>query len=347
MSRRRELELAAAYDTARPRLVRVAYAILGSQADAQDVACDCWLRLVNTDAREPILDVEAWATVAVARMALDVLRSARMRRETYVGSWLPEPHVEPHVEPLGVGPCAGDPADRVTLDESVSYALLVMLETLSPAERTAWVLHDLFRLPFAEVAAAVGRSAAAVRQLAARARCHIAAGAPRLDVDQTRHQAVVGAFTRATNTGDLAGLLAILDPQVFLTSDGGGHVTAARRPIHGAERVARFLLGIASKAPKDQRLLPVTVNGDLGLALLDAEQPRGHRRDHRPGRPHPTSRPGTRPRQTRAAPTEHRNPNPWRGEYRSTNNPRIVPSHSAIRMRAARTLARDKEDQQP
>jgi len=269
MSRRRELELASAYDTARPRLVRVAYAILGSQADAQDVASDCWLRLVNTDAREPILDVEAWATVAVARMALDVLRSARVRRETYVGSWLPEPHVEP----LGAGPCAGDPADRVTLDESVSYALLVMLETLSPAERTAWVLHDLFGLPFAEVAAAVGRSPAAVRQLAARARCHIAAGAPRLDVDPTRHQAVVGAFTRATNTGDLAGLLSILDPQVILTSDGGGHVTAARRPIHGAERVARFLLGIASKAPKDQRLLPVTVNGDLGLALLDAEQP--------------------------------------------------------------------------
>jgi len=269
MSRRRELELASAYDTARPRLVRVAYAILGSQADAQDVASDCWLRLVNTDAREPILDVEAWATVAVARMALDVLRSARVRRETYVGSWLPEPHVEP----LSVGPCAGDPADRITLDESISYALLVMLETLSPAERTAWVLHDLFGLPFAQVAAAVGRSPAAVRQLAARARCHIATGAPRLDVDPTQHQAVVGAFTRATNTGDLAGLLAILDPKVILTSDGGGHVTAARRPIHGAERVARFLLGIASKAPKDQRLLPVTVNGDLGLALLDAEQP--------------------------------------------------------------------------
>lgn len=151
-------------------------------------------------------------------MALDVLRSARVRRETYVGSWLPEPHVEPR----GAGPCAGDPADRITLDESVSYSLLVMLETLSPAERTAWVLHDLFRLPFGEVAAAVGRSPAAVRQLAARARRHIATGAPRLDVDPTQHQAVVGAFTRATTTGDLAGLLAILDPQVVLTSDGGG-----------------------------------------------------------------------------------------------------------------------------
>lgn len=249
--------------------MRVAYAILGSQADAQDFTSDCWLRLVNTDAREPILDVEAWATVAVARMALDVLRSARVRRETYVGSCLPEPHVQP----LSVGPCAGDPADRITLDESISYALLVMLETLSPVERAAWVLHDLFGLPFAQVAAAVGRSPAAVRQLAARARCHIAAGAPRLDVDPTQHQAVVGAFTRATNTGDLAGLLSILDPKVILTSDGGGQVSAARRPIHGAERVARFLLGIASKAPKDQRLLPVTVNGDLWLALLHAGHP--------------------------------------------------------------------------
>lgn len=269
MSRPRELELASAYDAARPRLVRVAYAILGSQADAQDVASDCWLRLVNADARAPILDLEAWATVAVARMALDVLGSARVRRETYVGSWLPEPHVEP----LSAGPCAGDPADRITLDESVSYALLVMLETLSPAERTAWVLHDLFGLPFAQVATAVGRSPAAVRQLAGRARCHIATGAPRLDVDRTQHQAVVGAFTRATTTGDLAGLLAILDPKVILTSDGGGHVTAARRPIHGAERVARFLLGVASKAPKGQRLLPVRVNGDLGLALLDDGKP--------------------------------------------------------------------------
>jgi len=242
--------LAAAYDAERPRLVRVAYAILGSHAEAEDVVADCWLRLVAADEREPVRDVAAWATVTVARAALDVLRSARVRRETYVGPWLPEPVV-------------GDLADQVSLDDSVRYALLVALERLTPAERTAWVLHDIFEMPFDEVADAVGRSPEAVRQLARRARQHVAAGTPRVTVDAGTHDRVVGAFLGAAAGGDLAGLVRLLDPSVVLTSDGGGVVNAARRPVLGPDRVARFFAGVAQK---DGQVEIVDVNGRTGIA---------------------------------------------------------------------------------
>lgn len=251
--------LAVAYAEHRPRLVRVGYAILGSRAEAEDVVADCWLRLVETDAREPVRDVLGWATVAVSRAAIDVLRSARVRRDAYVGPWLPEPVVHDAVL---------DPADRVTLDDTVRYALLVVLEQLTPAERTAWVLHDLFGLPFDDVARAVGRTPAAVRQLARRARTHVAAGTPRVEVDRTTHDRVVTAFVTAAAGGDLAGLVGLLDPAVVLTSDGGGVVNAARRPVLGPDRVARFMAGVASK-PTAATYEPVEVNGRLGLAATD------------------------------------------------------------------------------
>ena len=244
----REAALAAAYQQARPRLVRVAYAVLGSHAEAEDVVSDCWLRLAAADAREPVLDVEAWATVTVARAALDALRSARRRREVYVGPWLPEPVVGLETV-AGAGPPGPDPADRVTLDETLSYAMLVVLETLTPAERTAWVLHDVFGLPFPAVAEAVGRTPAAVRQLAARARAHISARAPRVTVGTAEHAAAVTRFLEAAIGGDLAALVGALDPDVVLTSDGGGQVSAARRPVHGADRVARLLLGLIGRIP--------------------------------------------------------------------------------------------------
>ncbi len=234
--------LAGEYDALRPRMVRVAYAILGSRAEAEDVVADCWTRLVDADAREPVRDVTAWLTVAVARAATDVLRSARVRREAYVGPWLPEPFVAT----AGPGDHA-DPADRVTLDETVGYALLVVLEALSPAERTAFVLHDVFGLGFAEVATVVGRTPAAVRQLASRARAHLAAQRPRFEVDRTAHEEVLGRFLAAAAGGDLDALVATLDPDVVVTSDGGGVVSAARRPVLGADRAARYLLGIVAK----------------------------------------------------------------------------------------------------
>ena len=269
----REDELAAEYTRIRPRLLRAAYALLGTQADAEDTVADTWLRLTAADQRERVADVEAWAVVAVSRRVLDVLRSARIQREAYVGPWLPEPLIERLPGPAGPDglPELADPADRVTLDESVSYALMVVLETLTPAERTAWVLHDLFGLPFPEIAGVVGRGPAAVRQLAARARAHVRAGAPRVAVSSAEHQHAVDAFFRAAAGGDLAGLVAVLDPGVVLTSDGGGQATAARRPVQGADRVARFLVATAATISAVQRVVPLTVNGGPGLAIVEPD----------------------------------------------------------------------------
>ena len=254
----RQLRLAEDFQAARQRLVRVAYSILGSRAEAEDAVADCWLRLVRADQREPVEDVLAWSTVAVARISLDVLKSARIRRESYVGPWLPEPDV------------AGDPADRVTLDDSVRYALLVVLEELSPAERTAWVLHDLFDMPFAEIAATVGRTPAAVRQLASRARRHVAARTPRMDADQTEHDEVVAAFLAAAAGGDLSALVQTLDPSVVLTSDGGGVVSAARRPVEGPDRVGRFVLGVLRKLQGD--VATAQVNGRTGVVVHEEDR---------------------------------------------------------------------------
>lgn len=255
--------LAAEFEVLRPRMVRVAYAILGSRTDAEDVVADCWIRLTEADLRDPIRDLTGWLTVAVARAATDVLRSARVRREAYVGPWLPEPFV------AAVPGASADPADRVTLDETVSYALLVVLESLSPAERTAWVLHEVFGLPFPEVAAVVGRSPAAVRQLASRARAHLSAELPRFRVDRNDHDAVLGRFLAAAAGGDLAALVATLDPAVVLTSDGGGVVSAARRPVRGPDRVARFILGTLERGAAGAEVVMVTVNGAPAIGMRE------------------------------------------------------------------------------
>jgi RNA polymerase sigma-70 factor (ECF subfamily) len=254
--------LAAAFSQARPRLVRVAYAIIGSHSEAEDVVADCWFRLVAADADAPVRDVEAWAVVAVSRMALDVLRSARVRREQYVGPWLPEPVV------AAADATAADPADTVTLADEVGYAILVVMETLSPAERTAFVLHDLFGVTFDEVAAIVGRTPAAVRQLASRARRHVRGQSPWPSTDAAEHRRVVEAFAAAATSGDLAALIRVLDPDVILVSDGGGLVTSARKPVLGADHVARFLLGVLAKGQLgDDAIDQVAVNGALGFAV--------------------------------------------------------------------------------
>ena len=251
-----EAELAVAFHDHRPRLVRVAYAVLGSVTEAEDVVADTWLRLARAHERDAVHDVLAWSTVAVARAALDVLRSARVRRETYVGPWLPEPVIT-----------TPDSTDQVSLDESVRYALLVALERLTPAERTAWVLHDVFAVPFTEVADAVGRNPAAVRQLASRARVHVRATAARRTVDAAEHERVVTAFLAAVRAGDLVALTAALDPDVVLTSDGGGAVRAALRAVHGPDPVARLILGITGTSTL--RIRRVTVNGGTGLTLSE------------------------------------------------------------------------------
>lgn len=271
MARDREAALARAYERARPRLVRIAYATLGSHAEAEDIVSDCWSRLVTADGRESILDVDAWATVVVARAALDSLRSARHRREHYIGPWLPEPLISNGTAVVGANPdSADDPAERVSLDDQISYALLVVLETLTPAERTSWVLHDLFGMSFSEVADSVGRTPAAVRQLAARARVHVNARVPRVAVTPIQHDAAVRSFLAAVAGGDLSALLSSLDSQVVYTSDGGGKVTAARRPVVGADNVVRFLQGLITNFSEGQRVQTITVNGRSALGIYDS-----------------------------------------------------------------------------
>ena len=253
------------FAAARPRLLRLAYSQLGDLAESEDVVQEAWLRLDRAGA-DTIDDVDAWLTTVVARLALDALRSARSRRETYVGPWLPEPIVGAPVAAASSGEPA-DPADRVTLDEDVSFALLAVLEQLSPAERTAFVLHDVFDVPFAEVAQVVGRTPEAVRQLAARARRHVADQRPRHPSTAEEHARLVQSFGTAVAEGDLRTLLEVLDPDVVFTADGGGIALAARKPVHGAERVARAWLALARTAGSGARGGIVEVNGAAGLLL--------------------------------------------------------------------------------
>ncbi|OHV45162.1 RNA polymerase sigma factor SigJ [Pseudofrankia sp. BMG5.36] len=289
----RAAELAAAFEAERGYLRGLAYRILGSFADAEDVVQEAWLRLARADV-EPD-DLRAWLTVVVGRLCLDELRSARARRESYIGPWLPEPLAEVGgldavaVYAAGTAGAVGaaaqraaaaslpDPAaDRVTLAESVSMAMLVVMETLTPAERTALVLHDVFGYGFDEVAEITGRTPAASRQLASRARRHVRSRGARFDPDPAHGWRVAEAFQRAADGGDLAALVELLDPDVVLRSDGGGVAQAARRPIVGAEKVARFLLGILVKAARDpagaRMIVPAEVNGGPGfLGYLGGE----------------------------------------------------------------------------
>ncbi|MEU5884147.1 RNA polymerase sigma factor SigJ [Spirillospora sp. NPDC047279] len=255
-----EERLARAFEADRPRLLRVAYTMTGSLVEAEDCVQEAWLRLRGLEDPADVRDLAAWLTTTVSRLALDALSSARARREHYVGTWLPEPLV---------GDRSHDPADRVTLDESVSMALLVVLERLSPAERTAFVLHDVFSVPFAEIAGVVGRSPAAVRQLASRARRHVEAGRPRTPATAAEQRKLVEAFMAACQEGDLPGLVALLDPDVVLRGDGGGKVPALLRAERGAERVAGMLAARA-RAAGALDILPADVNGAPGLVIREA-----------------------------------------------------------------------------
>ena len=245
---------------ARPWLLRLAYSELGDLGEAEDVVQDAWLRLERADP-ESVDDLDAWLTTVVGRLALDRLRSARARRETYVGPWLPEPVVAVAAE---------DPADRVALDESVSYALLALLEQLSPSERTAFVLHDIFDVPFGEVAKVVGRTPEAVRQLASRARRHIAGQRPRFEASPQEHARAVRAFAHAVAEGDLDSLVAVLDPDVVWTADGGGRAIASRKPIQGADPVARAWVALRRK-PAITPPTPIELNGRLGLLIAGTD----------------------------------------------------------------------------
>jgi len=248
-------------------LINLAYRLLGSLADAEDAVQETYARWYAMSAQQQaaIENPGAWLTTVASRICLDQLGSARARRERYVGEWIPEPLPEP--AELSTGRPGGapiDPADRVTLDESVSMAFMVVLDSMTPAERVAFILHDVFRYPFADIAQIVGRTPAACRQLASSAR-HRLRTAQRPAALTARQAAIVKDFKQAWEAKDIGALIGLLDPSATATGDGGGLAQAALRPIEGGERVARYLADIARAAPGNVRLLERTVNGQPGL----------------------------------------------------------------------------------
>lgn len=218
------------FERHRSLLFTLAYEMLGSVADADDVVQETWLRWAEVDLAE-VRNVRAYLVRIVTRLALNRLRTLARRRENYVGQWLPEPLMT-----------TADVADDVDLADGVSFAMLTVLETLTPAERAVFVLREVFDTSYDEIAAALGKSQSAVRQIAHRAREHVAARRPRMAVSTTEQELVVERFVAAVRDGDLQGLLEVLAPDVVLVADGGGAVPAVRHPVHGAERVANLAL---------------------------------------------------------------------------------------------------------
>ena len=242
-----------AFVTHRGLLFTVAYEMLGSAADAEDVVQETWLRWAGVD-QSAVLDPRAYLVRIVTRQALNRLRSVSRRREEYVGAWLPEP--------LLTSP---DVAEDAELAENISIAMLTVLETLGPTERAVFVLREVFETPYEEIADVLDKTPAAVRQIGHRAREHVAARRPRMEVDRAQQQAAVEKFLAAVTTGDVQGLMDVLAPDVVLIADGGGQTQAARRPITGAQKVSAAL-ALAAKEP-DLAITTVWVNGMPGARV--------------------------------------------------------------------------------
>ncbi|MFD9196233.1 RNA polymerase sigma-70 factor [Streptomyces phaeochromogenes] len=243
----------------RSLLFTVAYEMLGSAADAEDVLQESWLRWADVD-RSQVRDARAYLVRIVTRQALNRLRALSRSREEYVGEWLPEP--------LLTSP---DVAEDVELAESVSIAMLTVLETLGPTERAVFVLREVFEMPYGEIAEVVGKSAATVRQIGRRAREHVAARRPRVQVSRSEQQAVVERFLLALRTGQLQELMAVMSPDVVLIADGGGVVAAVQAPIHGVEPVAK-LLARTDRAVTAFEMAAVWLNGaPAGRVEVDGE----------------------------------------------------------------------------
>ena len=269
-----QLDAAAVFDEHRGLLVSVAYRILGSVTDAEDAVQEAYLRWSGVDHSE-IKDPRAFLVRVTTRLAIDRLRRARTRRESYVGPWLPEPILTRQ-----------DPSEEAAMAESVSMAMLVVLETLSPLERAVFVLREAFGMPHAEIADVLGRREAAVRQLARRAREHVRERRTRFDADRDEQRRVTERFLEATSTGDFEALMAVLSPGVELLVDGGGKALAPRRPVQGADKVARFLGAVATERntarflesvgtqPSGEvRIHLAPVNGEPGVVITAGKEP--------------------------------------------------------------------------
>src|ERR687898_579963 len=263
------------FDEHRALLISVAYRILGSVTDAEDTVQEAWLRWSGVNPSD-VIDSRAFLVRVTTRLAIDRLRRAKARRESYVGPWLPEPILT-----------GRDVAEDVALAESVSMAMLVVLETLSPLERAVFVLREAFGMPYAEIGEVIGRKEEAVRQLARRARDHVQERRSRFEADQTEQRRVTERFLEATSSGDLEALMGVLAPGVTLVADGGGRARAPRRPVRGAEKVARFLLAVAAKertarflrsigserVAADLRVRMAPVNGGPGVVIISQNRP--------------------------------------------------------------------------
>lgn len=250
------------FEDVRPLLFSLAYRMLGSAADAEDIVQDAFIRYEQAD------DVEhpkAYLSKVVTRLCIDHLRSARVRRESYVGTWLPEPLLTDSTP---------DVSEEVEQSDSLSLAFLVMLETLSPVERAVFLLREVFGYEYDEIGETVGKSADNCRQIAHRAKRHIEARRPRFKPEKERRDELLGAFFVACGQGDLESLMELLAEDVTLWSDGGGKVKAARRPIEGRAKVARFLLGILAKEKRVLDIQVAEVNGSPGFVVFDGGRPR-------------------------------------------------------------------------
>jgi RNA polymerase sigma-70 factor (ECF subfamily) len=251
------------FERQRPHLRAVAYRMLGSLSEADDAVQESWLRLNRSDT-DAVANLGGWLTTVVARVCLDLLRTRRSRREDYVGSWLPEPVVTVDDE--------RDPEHEALLADSVGLALLVVLDSLAPAERLAFVLHDMFAMPFEEIAPMVDRTPAAARQLASRARRRVRGATPEPDADPSRQRELVDAFLAAAREGDFDALVAVLDPDVVFRVDAGGVPPRAREPVIGAEAVAREVATSGYRRLASAARAAI-VNGAAGLVIAPRDRP--------------------------------------------------------------------------
>ena len=266
------------FEEHRAMLTGVAYRMLGRAADAEDVVQEAWLRWSSGD-RAEVREPRAYLVRITTRLAIDRLRQVQSRRESYVGPWLPEPIV------TDFGPAVPDTAERALLADSVSLALLVVLESLSPLERAVFVLREAFGFPFAEIATTLDRSESAVRQLAARARKHVDEGRPRYDVDPAQRRDLTERFLAAAANGDLEGLLALLAPDVRLVGDSGGKAKAPLRIMETADKIGRFMVAVAQGAGAAFDFRFEEINGGPALvALVDGKVDAVYQVDVRDGR---------------------------------------------------------------
>ncbi|MFI6728040.1 RNA polymerase sigma-70 factor [Streptomyces sp. R-74717] len=254
------------FEDHRPVLTGVAYRMLGRIADAEDVVQEAWLRW-SSASREQVREPRAFLVRITTRLAIDRLRQVQSRHEAYVGPWLPEPLV------TDFGPAVPDTAEQAVLADSVSVAVLVVLESLSPLERAVFVLREAFGFPYAEIAATLDRTEAAVRQLAGRARHHVEERKPRYDVDPAQRRDLTERFLAAAAGGDIEELLALLAPDVRLVGDSGGKSKAPLRVIESADKVGRFLIAVAHNQAQDLDMRFLELNGAPGLLVLSGGKP--------------------------------------------------------------------------